>query len=630
MKNIILILLVLSSLNKAVAQKYRLKKADEKYDLYAYNDAAEIYLKIYKSGHITAEVLGKLGDSYYSLGKYKEALKWYDKLYNFPNNEIESRYLLKYSQTLKSEGKYEEANKIYKSYMKLVNKPNEGKDGFIDYYKETILLEDGRYTKEYLPINSKYSEYGVFSGKDDFYFTSNRRIAKMNNKVDSWSDQPFFNIFKSKYDPKNNTFSKPKLIKGELNTNSHESSPIITKDGKTVYFTRSSNDLKTKSNKKGGRLKIYKATKTKGKWLDSGEISINKEGYSTAHPVLSKDEKTMYFASDIPGTVGLSDIFSVSLIDGVFGEPKNMGDRVNTRGRESFPYITEEDELYFCSDGLYGIGGFDVYYVDLNDRDLQIFNIGGPINGSNDDFSFSINSKGLGFYSNNKNDDDNIYSFIERESMKEFLKATIQVYVKNRETNEIINNAIVSVSNTYGEEIEINNTKDDSKVVFYRKYKKYFIKAEKEGFITNDSLVSLGEIRNNDIYILLDKVEEPEEYVLDEDIYIIYFDFDSFKIKENHISDIDSIIPIIIINKKIEILAYTDSRGTDKYNDKLSKQRALSVVKYLISKGVNKENIIYKGLGIDRTEELECKKGNHDCLEAAYKISRRVEFILID
>ena len=102
-------------------------------------------------------------------------------------------------------------------------------------------------------------------------------------------------------------------------------------------------------------------------WVDVVELPFNSDNYSTAHPALSPDEKTLYFASDMPGTIGQSDLFKVNINDdGTYGRPINLGSTINTEGRETFPFITDENEIYFASDGHPGLGGLDVFSSGLN------------------------------------------------------------------------------------------------------------------------------------------------------------------------------------------------------------------------------------------------------------------------
>lgn len=160
-----------------------------------------------------------------------------------------------------------------------------------------------------------------------------------------------------------------------------------------MYFTRNNSvDGKRRENeKKITFLKLYKATLIDDQWKDVQELPFNSDEYSVAHPALSVDEKTLYFASDMPGTLGASDIFKVSIeADGTFGKPENLGSDINTEGRETFPFISAENELYFASDGRPGLGGLDIYVSKITKEGSfdEVQNIGEPINSKQDDFCF--------------------------------------------------------------------------------------------------------------------------------------------------------------------------------------------------------------------------------------------------
>ena len=685
--------MLIVSVNVLVSQDRNFKKGNKMYNLYSYQEAADSYLKVFSSGYSSDELFEKLGNSYYYIGDYKEALKWYDKLYALTKDKMKRECVMKYSQSFKAMGYNKKAGEFYDIYLELLKKSkNLNKYNYIDYYKETVNLKKGRYLESETDVNSEFSEYGAFYKDSTFYFTSNRPGFKMNEKIDAWSDKPFFKMYSVSYDFENKSFGKSKLVEVGSDTNFHESSLVITKDGNTMYFTRSEDGNELNSL---GDLKIYRSIKENDIWSNTEILSFNREGYSSAHPVLSSDEKTMYFASNMPGSLGDSDIFSVSIKDGVFNEPINMGNKINTEGRESFPFLTKEDELYFSSDGHIGLGGYDVYYVDLNDFDMQIFNIGEPINSANDDFSFYVNEKGLGFFTNNKEGDDNIYMFKEKEPMKEFLKANIDIYVKDYETRVLVDSTSVTISTMHGVLVETSDRiKGGEKYTsFLRKYKKYLIKVERKGFVTVDSLVTLDEKKDSNIYIMMKKnksdfklnmiglskmkvkVEEvlirksndlslsPEKEIVkpiavvtdslavhSTEIKIspevkpvvivekkvnyefdnIYFNFNSYYIKNKYGKELDDISALLIKgDKKIEIIAYTDERGTSDYNMKLSVKRAKEVVELLISRGISEDNIIYKGKGEDMGITEDCKE-DKECLEKKYRYNRRVEFLNYD
>jgi hypothetical protein len=188
----------------------------------------------------------------------------------------------------------------------------------------------------------------------------------------------------------------------------HESTPVFTSDGKTMYFTRNNYlyGKKGTDSKKITLLKLYKSNFENDKWEDATELPFNSDQYSTAHSALSSDNKTLYFASDMPGTFGQSDLFKVTInSDGSFGTPENLGPTINTEGRETFPFVSDDNELFFASDGQPGLGGLDVYVSKIGKDNSfnEVQNVGAPINSTQDDFAFIIDGKSRnGFFSSNR------------------------------------------------------------------------------------------------------------------------------------------------------------------------------------------------------------------------------------
>ena len=172
------------------------------------------------------------------------------------------------------------------------------------------------------------------------------------------------------------------------------------------------------------RLKLYRAEKDgDNSWTNVIDLPFNSKEYSVSHPALSKDEKRLYFASNMPGTFGRSDIWYVNILgNNRYSKPINLGESINTKARESFPFISENNNLHFASDGHGGSGGFDIFTTHLDEKGNfdKISNIGKPINSNQDDFGFIIKeSEGTGYFSSNKDGgrgsiDDEIYHFVEK------------------------------------------------------------------------------------------------------------------------------------------------------------------------------------------------------------------------
>lgn len=307
-------------------------------------------------------------------------------------------------------------NKMLKSFVDL----EESKS--VNYYSsddENVKLSSiDKFVVSTLTINSKYSDYAPSFFNKELVFASSRNDNNFSNIVDESNNQPFLDLYSTSFSDILNKNSVLKL-KGSINTKFHESSASFSKDGKTVYFTRNNySKNKSKTSIEGiVLLKIYRSSYVNGKWEDTEELPFNSDEYSVAHPALSPDGKFLYFASDMPGSIGKSDLYVVEInIDGSFGVPRNLGNQINTSGRETFPYISDKGKLFFASDGHKGFGGLDIFMTMPNQNDFfGIYNLGKPINSSKDDFTFIINEETkTGYFASNRiggKGDDDIYSF---------------------------------------------------------------------------------------------------------------------------------------------------------------------------------------------------------------------------
>jgi hypothetical protein len=249
----------------------------------------------------------------------------------------------------------------------------------------------------------------------------------------------------------------------------------ITKDGNTMYFTRPYT-ISNMVEPDRAQLRIYRAHKVNDKWGNIEGLSINGADYSNAQPVLSLDEKTLYFSSDMPSSYGKTDIYAVGINDnGSLDTPRNLGPKVNTRKNESFPFISSSDGLYFSSDGHYGNGGFDVYYVDLKNDNKKLWNLGKSINGPQDDFTLpSFGRFGI------KSDS---YGLRNTKYIQGFFHMKITVTVLDDETNKPINGARVIVVDDNEVEKMVLETNQKGYCMFgINRFKAYILKIEREGY----------------------------------------------------------------------------------------------------------------------------------------------------
>ena len=633
-KILVCFLLISNSLFLGAQESRKLQKADAKYNQFEYIDATEIYEEVANSGFESKELFTKLGNSFYFNSKYTKAAKWYAELYRFTQGNVESKSLLRYSQSLKAIGKVKESEKIYNIFLKQYPILSEDFLTASDYL-EIIEKNSNRYDIETLDINSKWIDFGSFVQGDTLYFSSTRNHRKSIRKIDTWTNQPFLDIYKT-YKKEDASYSNPVAIKGGINSYYHESTPVITKDGKTMYFTRSNNRKTAKKDKKGhSQLKIYRARKGKdNNWGEVENLTINGDNYSNAHPVLSPNEKHLFFVSNRPSSLGQTDIYYVDIFeDEQLGQPTNLGTKVNTKGRESFPFVSQNNELYFSSDGHYGLGGYDIFYLDLKSQEPQLLNVGKPINGPGDDYAFTINSiTKKGYYSSNRSFVDDIYGFTETEPIQNLLIAELTGLVTDKETKESIANSIVTIRDQNNNVVKVVETDGEGKFLTkINRYKSYFVRAEKKKYLPEEVLfVKKSE---KEVHIELLKKVDPE-VIKGADIakilnVVIYFDFDKSAIREDAKVELEKVIAVL--NKypdiQIDLNSHTDSKGEADYNMRLSNRRAVSTMNYIVGRGVSKERLKAKGFG-----ETKLTNGCIDtikCSEEEHQKNRRTEFIIV-
>lgn len=626
------------------AQEKELNKAAKNYDSYAFINAIEIYEKVAEEGYKSKELFEKLGNAYYFNADLANASKWYEELFKL-GEEVAPEYYFRYAQALKSEKRYAESDQKMQEFNKLTGSDLRGTK-FIKTrnYLEEIAEQSGRFRIENLGVNSPYSDFAPSFYEDNLVFSSARDTGVASRYKHKWNARPFLDLYGAEV-AENGSLSNVDKFSGKLNTKYHESTSAFTKDGNTMYFTRNNyHKGKYKKDKKGiNKLKIFRATRDGDRWTNIEELPFNSNNYSVAHPALSVDEKKLYFASDMPGTIGMSDLYVVDINDdGTFGEPKNLGKGINTEGRENFPFISEKNEFYFASDGHVGLGGLDIFVMNLEDEDSEIFNIGEPVNSSMDDFTFIINSTTKkGYFASNREGgqgDDDIYSFIEMKPIQWTCEQEIAGVVKDDKTNEIIEGASVKLFDKDNQEIE--NTYSDVDGNF--RFKKllecdevYFVRASKKDYNSTEALLPKQEEEGlREVTLLLEKEEVPFEVGDDLakilNIPIIYFDFDKSNIRPDAAAELEKVVAVMkqYPTLKIDVRSHTDSRGGDAYNMRLSQRRNQSTRDYIVSRGIDASRLI--GAGYGETRHVNKCSNGVKCSEEEHQLNRRSEFIVTE
>ncbi len=636
--------------NNLFSQERKLQKAKKQYDKYQYIDAQETYLEVAKKGYRSVDLFSNLADSYYFNSQYKEALKWYEELVSSYPDEIKPELYFRYAQTLKTAEQYEDSDRFMQKFTELSANDQRAKlfQKTPDYLKR-IDFQSGRFEVENTSINTPFVEFGpAFFGKY-IVFSSSRDTLTFKKSIHQWNDQAFLDLFVVEYDSVNKSFSKSKKIASQLNSKFHESTPVFTKDGRTIYFTRNNFDEgKFGRDQKGtNKLKIFRSYKnTQGGWTIPQSLPFNSDEYSVAHPSLSENEKILYFSSDMPGGKGNSDIYEVAInADGSFGEPKNLGDRINTEGKETFPFVSINNDLYFSSDGHLGLGGMDVFVTKLDPSTKEeelVINIGKPVNSPKDDFTFIVNDTSkIGYFSSNRDGgkgEDDIYSFVQIEDIKNFCEVAIAGLLKDKDTGEIIPGAKITVFDENYNVIDSFVVDGEGKYASSKKIEcnsKYFVRIEKLEYVTAEQLINTGdetETIDLDEIALEKKIKSAD--VGDDLAKIlslnpIYFDFDQSYIRSDAAVELAKVIEVMnkYTEMKIEVRSHTDSHGDDQYNLQLSDKRAKATVEYMINKGIAADRLMSKGYG--ETQPINDCGNDTNCKKLEYQLNRRSEFIIM-
>ena len=633
----LLIILVLSS-SMTFAQS---KVADKFFDNFAYVRAGELYENAVNNGDDSVHVLTRLGDCYYNNSNAEVAAKWYKRALDKYPEDVHPEYLYKYSQVMRSLGNNDEANAWLEKF-----KIAQASDSRSRIPINITLIEELSSTEKVyvevvnLDINTEYSDFGGYEHDGKLYFASGRNTSETGNvKKYDWNEEPFLDLYQVDVTSNNGlkSYGREGFISADrVNTDLHEASVAITNDGKTIYFTRDNvNKRNRRSADRDGttHLKIYKASLNSGAWSDIEELPFNDDSFSTGHPALSPDNKTLYFVSDRahPEAKGQTDIYKVAINeDGSFGEPENLGSKVNTEGREMFPYVAKDNTLYFSSDGYLNLGLLDIYKSDiLNNASAEPVNLGAPFNSGADDFAFYINPEDeTGYFSSNRDGgkgNDDIYSFAAYEC-----KQSVTGIARNADTQEPLNGVTIEIIDAVGKIIDTMVTGPDGAYSYEIDCNTaYTIRGSKPDYKDDVQKMIASSENNFEHNVDLNLIP----LCFDDEIVInpIFFDFDKWNIRTDAKVELENIVSVLRDNPTmvIKIESHTDSRGSDKYNMKLSDRRAKSTRDYIISRNIAPERI-ESAIGYGESQLLnECSNGVK-CSKAKHQLNRRSKFLIVE
>ena len=636
----ILIFAFIFSTIVSVAQRKHLEEADEFYRRRMYREAIASYQAALQENVVVKKfyMTQQIAKTYKRLFDYKNAADWYKQLMNF-KEENTAENIYEYAEILMSLERYDEAVTVFKSYVEKTGNPE-----MLSKYEMLCKWpkDNANLVKKFVTYKTNIETGGRSMGV--FMYQNGILYALPQEQNFSVKTTYYDLAFASSAD--SIQFGAPVVLAGSTNRSFYEGTPMVSADGKYLFFTSNASETekyKPRQADKAGigksglnALQIYQATNSNNTWEDVKLLSFNSTEYSCAFPFLSDDGKTLYFSSDMPGGFGGFDLYySTKNNDNTWSTPKNLGTNVNTSRDEYYPFVSGS-KLYFSSRGLPGFGGSDIYVSTLtNNTAGKAENMGKPFNSPKDDFSFVINSNGKAGYFSSNREGESGYDLVYYFKVK-YVPDTLRGLVIDKITNKPVNAVTVSLFLVAddGTETKVNqmNTGPDGKWEFLvDPEKKYKVKYELPDYNTEERTVadinSVGEIKRNEDKAKLSPVYMTPIVKKNNVVRIdnIYFDFDKASIKSESYPILDNIASFLKDNPaaRIELSAHTDAVGNDNYNLQLSKKRAQSCYDYLVSKGIESSRLVPVGYGEKKLLNA-CKKKD-DCPEEQHAINRRVE-----
>lgn len=639
----------------------RKTRADRFFKNGDYYNAISAYQKELESSSLSKKTIQNLAISYYNTFQFRKAYRYLNYIvkgkFKGKDKNYDNNFNFKLYHVLSALGEYDKAIphlETYQKNKKLTPKNSAKVIATIEEFK----LKDDDFSIKNVDFNTESAEFGAIKKDSLVYFTSDRSPNNLLEKRYKWTHRPFLDIYKVAVDSTNKPIGEITSFSSKINSSLHEGNFCFSKDGKTVYLSKSNNE---RGNRKfdsirSNAIHLYRSFKHDSlqTWSKPEKLPFNNIAYTTEHPALSPNGKHLYFSSNMPGGYGEFDLYVVAINeDNTFGKPLNLGEEINTSNREKFPFISENGDLFFSSNGHLGLGMLDVFACKNNQGTFEKpINLGAPINSSFDDFSMTFYDVTNGFFASNRSKKgDDIYNFSQVGNIfPEPIKVRFEV--KDLITQNYIPNTTISLLDRDKQEIYAKTTDSISAFDINILPGRYDLTATANNYIAQSKPFLVKE-KKDEVYtlylkqkeipvtkkeplvlsikeqLLKDKVGPPVKEIngkLFFNLPPIYFDFNKWNIRADSKKVLDELA--LKLEKystiDIKIRAHTDSRGTESYNQLLSEKRAESTRNYLALVGyVNARRISFEGFG-ESQPLINCKA--KICTEDEHQTNRRSEF----
>jgi peptidoglycan-associated lipoprotein len=629
----------------AFPQKRKAQQAYDAWEAGEYFEAIDFFKDAYsktRDRDERNEYVFMVAECYRLTNNPRSAEPWYKRISGRDNARPEATYW--YAQTLKKNGKYEEALEAFEEYRQVVPSDARADLGIRSCELAIEWMESPQpyEVEEVKDLNSRESDFCPVYARDDYgmvYLTSSRDEST-GKRDHGATGENFSDIFESRLDKKER-WSTP-LPVTDLNTEFEDGAVSFTSDFREIYFTRC--EMGKRENK---GCEIMTARRNENGWSQPERLDILPDSLVAAHPAISPDGLTLYFVSTLSDGYGGKDIYKVtrSSANDSWSRPRNMGPEINTTGDEMFPYVRHNGTLYFASNGHIGMGGLDIFKAEPQpDGRWLVDNMRYPVNSNADDFGISFqgdNESGMFSSSRKGRGNDEIYSFLMPP-----LRFSVTGLVKDEETGEPIPEAVVQMIASDGTTVRDNTGESGEFRFMLNEDVDYIFLASKEGYLNGkEKETTKGQDKSREFLttILMTSIDKPIE------LPNILYDFNKWDLRPESMVSLDKLVETLNDNPNvtIELMSHTDSRDTEEYNMELSQKRAQAVVDYLIAKGIDPERLSARGYGESRPKVVDAeiasmydflREGNilneqfinslpnDEQKEIAHQINRRTEF----
>lgn len=681
----ILLLAVFKANAQDRASEIKLTLAVNAYNNLKFIQAIEELKPILAKDPTNVDATEIMANCYRLTKQYKEALVWYEKLSKLRFSKPD--WALRYAEALANNKEYEKSEQFYRKYLAMIPSDRRAK-----LFSEADFDKLGKavdWDIKFLNINTLASDYSPMLFKEGLLFTSNRQNIKPVKYVFGWNNTPFSDLYlvkdknniksveetqdtvaeigvskkkKSKYNDDNtkptsndseilgiydskiynvntdnNNNLKIEKLKGNVNTKFHEGAPAQLPNGDILFTRNNYFRSKTEQSSDGTtKLKMYTA-----KGYNLNEIVpfyYNNDEYSVGHPTISKDGGILIFASDMPGGLGGVDLYYCIRLNnkGEWSRPVNFGKRINTEGDEEFPFLSDFNKLYFSSNGLPGLGGLDVFTIEIKDlKPVGVAeNLGPPLNSPFDDFAVAKIDAQSGYFSSNRKGNDDIYSFKRKE-----FKIILEAKVVDGATSLPLTNSIVTLRD--GENIQTIPL--DANASFTKELPRntgFDLIGVLKDFLPDRRYIGTDGITQDTVIkvtLTLNKASGVQQFVIRNCDSLkrvfktenIYYDLDKYFIRADAEPSLDKLATLLKRYPYLKVLtsSHCDSRASESYNRILSLNRGESAKAYLIAKGIDANRISVGYYGKSRLVN-GCVDGV-ECSEEEQQRNRRTEFEII-